>query len=120
MNQSYDVTAAESLIPLLRVMNTELNERAAAIEMLHHEFRLVGKRDDLSKRERRIQEGHLFAEISNHKREMRVTRREFQRLGCSFDEGDPETVHIPGENGEYDAGYTWRVGEGRVQVLQPD
>ncbi|MFT7484876.1 MAG: hypothetical protein ACI9F9_000721 [Candidatus Paceibacteria bacterium] len=120
MNQSYDANTAESLIPLLRVMNRELHERNKDIKTLSRKLGKLAGKTDVSKRELRILEGHLFAQIANHKREVRVTKRELLRLGCSIDETDTQLVLIPGEDGEFEGGYAWHVGEVGLQALQPD
>ncbi len=120
MSQSYDANSADSLIPLLRVMNRELHERTEAIQALSSEIQLLPLLANTSDRELRIQEGYLIAAIASHRHEIRVIRREFRRLGCAIDKTDPGTVHIPGENGDYEGGFTWHMGDARVRTMLQD
>lgn len=120
MNKSYDLHEAEALIPLLSVVNREIHERMQEIKALKREVKKLKESAELGAKARRIQEGHLLASISNHKLEVRLAQREISRLGCFFDEEDPSTVHIPGENGDLDAGFTWRVGEAEIRELLPE
>lgn len=117
MTKSYDYDGAERLIPLLRVMNREISERSAAIRDASIRIKQLRNDTALSVRERRTQEGFLHAEVSNHKREMRLINKELSKLGCLVDELDPTTVHIPGRDGALDNGYIWRVGEAQVHEI---
>jgi hypothetical protein len=112
MNRSYDYTSAESLIPLLRVLNQEISERQEALRKAT--TRVCGLRRDhsrISSRTRRDEEALLQAEIANHKREIRQTELELARLGCLVDAEDPSTFHIPGTSGDLEDGYVWHVGD---------
>jgi len=117
MTKSYDYTGAESLIPLLRVMNREISERSEAIRNASIRIKQLRSDTSLTIRERRTQEGFLHAEIANDKREIRLANKELSKLGCLVDESDPSTVHIPGQDGALDNGYIWRVGEAQVHEI---
>jgi hypothetical protein len=116
-HRSYDHDGAERLIPLLRVLDREIRERGEAVAAAERALRALRRNAELSPRERRIREGYLHAEISNHKRELRQVNRELARLGCLVDDGDPSTVHIPGEDGDHGRGFVWRAGEAEIHEV---
>jgi|GEM_PF-808722 len=118
MKKSYDYDGAESLVPLLRVLNREIQERSEAIRGASRQIRkLRASRRRLSGRELRHQVDCLRAEIANQKREVRLAERELSQLGCSVDATDPTTVLIPGRDGNLEGGYSWRPGDSHVHTL---
>ncbi len=117
MNKTYDLHGAESLIPLLRVIQREIGERKSAIRNLSK--RIQGIDFDFARPEslRRAEVTNLQAEAATHRKEIRLAAAELERLGCAFDTSDPRTVHIPGANGTHEHGYTWRVGQAQISEL---
>jgi hypothetical protein len=114
MNKSYDFRRADSLIPLLQVLNREIEERTKSVRSATHRVHRLRRSNDLTSTERRNKIALLEAEISNHKREIRYTKKELEELGCIVDTENPSTVLIPGRDGSLAAGYEWRLGDTRV------
>ena len=110
MKKAYDYRAAERLIPLLRNIQKEIRERSDSIRRAYVRIKGLGNT-------RRNAEGAFRAEISNHKREIRLARKELTRLGCLLDEASPHRVLIPGSNGALDCGFAWEFGETTVQAV---
>jgi chromosome segregation ATPase len=88
---SHDPPRAQALIPLLRSITRELEERRAEIERLEaHRDRTeadVPVDQDLLR--------SLAAEIAVHRRELRAAESELERLGCSVVGTTPLTIRIP-------------------------
>lgn len=120
MNKSYDLHGAESLIPLLRVIQREIGERKRAIRRLSLESQAVNRDITRPEAERKAEIGRLQATAATHRKEIRLAAAELEDLGCAFDTLDPQTVHIPGANGTHEAGYTWRVGQAQISELAAD
>ena len=108
---SYDPERAERLLPLLRSITAEIRERSEAIDALEHELQELGG----TRRERR---GEVEASLSIERRELRVARRELERLGCALDEDHPLRVLIPGADGAMDHGYAWSPIDGKLESLE--
>jgi len=110
MKKAYDYRAAERLIPLLRNIQKEIRERSDAIRRAYVRIKGLGNT-------RRSAEAAFRAEISSHKREIRLARKELTRLGCLLDEASPHRVLIPGHDGTLDCGFAWEFGETTVQAV---
>jgi len=125
MKRAYDHRGAESLIPLLQILTREIKERSEAIRNTHR--RIYRHRRDRRNRTREVSshqieaaiEAALVAEVANHRREIRLTRKELDRLGCYEDAKNPSRFLIPGSNGEIETGFAWQVGDDKVSVLVP-
>ena len=115
MNRAYDRDKATQLVPLLEAIFEEVAER-------RREVRLLEKQMVRAKREASHPEeiARLQARLSTHRRELRLARREFERLGCVVDENDPNRVIIPGSNGALERGFHWAAGESDVTRLVTD
>lgn len=120
MNKSYDLHGAESLIPLLRVIQNEIGERQYAIRSLARRVQETSETKGPSQQAARTKKASLNAEISAHRLEIRLAQKELKTLGCECDSIDPRTVHIPGENGTHESGFTWRVGQADIHTLQTE
>ena len=62
----------------------------------------------------------VLARLANQRRELRLTSKEFERLGCVVDEHNPNRVIIPGTNGGLEEGYHWQAGQSEVQRNAPE
>jgi len=113
MKKAYDHRTAERLIPLLRNIQKEIRERSDAVRRAY--FKIKGLKSG-----QRSLEAALRAVISNHKREIRLARKELNRLGCLVDESSPRRVLIPGSDGTLNHGYSWEFGENSVQGATAD
>lgn len=111
MNRSYDSRNADRLIPLLRSVQRELRERADHIRGLRVRMANLPRTAAGLDEQRTIQ-----AELAHHKLEVRLARKEIERLGCAIDEQRPERVLIPGVDGDLAKGFAWSFGEGHVQA----
>lgn len=117
MKKSYDYRGADSLVPLLQVLNREIEERNEAIRQSLRRVRQLRRTSSRDKsREQSLEEASLQAEIATHKREIRFTKKELTRLGCIVDAEDPSTVLIPGKDGNLEGGFAWRSGDSRVHA----
>ena len=114
MNQTYDRNHAAQLVPLLEAIFEEVADRRKAVRQLEREL-------SQAKREGASQSaiGDLTARLANHRRELRHTRSEFERLGCVVDEHNPNRVIIPGEAGELEGGFHWQAGDTVVHDNTP-
>ena len=107
----YDEHNASRLVPLLRSIVGEICERRAGIEELQPRLQRLS----------RLPRGPEFydvqAQLSVNQREMRRTRKELARLGCELDPNNSTRVHIPGDDGDLDHGYTWLVDDETACVI---
>lgn len=109
MNHAYDRDNAARLVPLLESIFAEVADRRQAIRKLERQLQ-EAKREGAS----RTAIGELTARLANHRRELRLTSKEFERLGCQVDEHNPNRVIIPGAAGNLDEGFHWQVGTSEV------
>jgi hypothetical protein len=78
-------------LPLLRSIAAEIQDRSAALARIEKAlFEITG-----SPRHREERERQLVAEGSAHRRELRLARREVERLGCTVVGTEPLTLRIP-------------------------
>ena len=99
----YDRQHATHLIPLLRSILCEIWERSTAIAQLETHL------EELPSREKSSDFHDLEARLAANRRELRLAKKELASLGCVLDENHPMRVHIPGNSGESDNGYTWET-----------
>ncbi len=111
---SYDRRGAEHLLPLIRSIASEISERSDAVEVL--EERLLALRGSWKDGKPSDDYLNLQSELSNQRRETRLSRLELARLGCTLDEDRPLRVLIPGMDGNFDSGYAW---DGTLDSLVP-
>lgn len=114
MKHAYDKDHASKLVPLLESIFAEVADRRRGIRQLERELSTAKR------------EGHgpaavsdLTARLANHRRELRLARKEFERLGCVVDEHNPNRVIIPGKSGALERGFHWQAGESEVQDNAP-
>ena len=101
-NIGYDERHAIRLVPLLRSIMHEVCERSTALAQLESHLERLARRQ-----EKGPKFYDLRAQLAVHRRELRLTKKELTRLGCVLNGNHPTLVHIPGNNGELDDGYTW-------------
>ncbi len=104
MKRAYDRDRARNLIPLLGSITREIAERA-------HEARILqgrlGKLEDEPMCEELVD---LRAKLASHRREIRLSLKELERLGCAMDEDAPGQIRIPGRDGDFDHGFQFDPG----------
>jgi hypothetical protein len=110
---SYDPERASALLPLLRSITAEIQERSDAIEAFERELQDLG-----TGRHGRERRGDIEAGLSIQRRELRVARRELERLGCALDPDHALRVLIPGVDGDLDHGFAWSPLDGKLQSLE--
>ena len=113
MKRAYDRDRARKLIPLLGSITQEINERV-------HEARILQGR--LAK----IEGGpvcdefmNLKAKLAVHRRELRHSAKELDRLGCVMDEEEPGQIRIPGSDGDFEHGFQFDSGSRSLRRVQP-
>lgn len=114
MNHAYDRDNAAKLVPLLESIFAEVADRRQSIKRLERELH-AAKREGAP----RQVIGDLTARLANHRRELRLTSKEFERLGCVVDEHNPNRVIIPGSGGALEQGFHWQAGESEVHDNAP-
>lgn len=111
MRKTYDAARAEALIPLLRSITREIQEREEAID------RLMAHAHALELRTGRERErSDVEARVAVHKREHRLAMRELERLGCVLDQDHPLRVLIPGEAPGAGGDYAWSPEHATIQA----
>lgn len=105
LKATYDVHGANRLLPLLRAIGREIEERTNELEAL--ELRLEG----LSRLQAPEDVRRLVAEAATHRRELRLAREELSRFGCQVLGTAPLTIRIPGRQGETKKSFVWQAGD---------
>lgn len=101
----YTRERAEQLVPILRSIASEIDERTRTIERLEGIFEAPSSASRPGKSSGDLR--GLGARLANQKRELRLARQELGRFGCALDEDHPLRVLIPGEDGTLENGYAW-------------
>ena len=112
MKRTYDRTEAAKLVPLLNVITLEIFERSRATRVLSRHLKSLRENDAAATAILDVQ-----AELANHKRELRVARQELGTLGCAVDEAHPLRVIIRGQDGSFETGFAWDLGDPSVHEL---
>ncbi len=115
MKHSYDHDNAAKLVPLLESIFNEVADRRRAIRELERTLKAM-KLEGCSS----TATGTVVAQLATQRRELRLTSKEFERLGCAVDEHNPNRVFIPGANGGLEGGFHWQAGESTVQNNAPE
>ena len=106
---AYDRDNAAKLVPLLESIFSEVADRRRAIRDMERTLASMKRAGAPS-----AEIGHVTAKLAIHRRELRHTAKEFERLGCVVDEHNPNRVIIPGSNGALEGGFHWQAGETEV------
>jgi hypothetical protein len=113
MRQFTDRNDAQKLVPLLDAIFREVADRRREVRMLEKQLaaakRVPGEGDEGAS---------LQARLATHRRELRLARKEFERLGCIVDEHNPNRVLILGPNGSQ--AFRWDAGDSAVQRILTD
>ena len=103
---TYDIRGANRLLPLLRSIGREIEERTEALQELEREIVSLPSNESPTQRTRA-----LVAEAATQRREIRRAREELQRFGCSVLGTAPLTIRIPGRVGEAKKSFVWQTGD---------
>ena len=112
MKKAYNYQGADELIPLLRSIQREVRERREGILRLENTLRVFKRRASEHPRLASTQ-----AELMTQRRELRLSERELERLGCALDGERPFRVLIPGDDGAIEHGFAWDLGDTRVHAV---
>lgn len=113
---TYDLVSVQRLLPLLRSIGAELQERSDAIENLDQRvLELRGRNTQRRKKSDALLNAE--ADLANHRRELRHTQGELTKLGCVQDQDHPMRILIPGHDGAIEHGFTW---DGVADTLKPN
>ena len=118
MKQAYDRNDAQKLVPLLDSIFREVAERRREVRLLEKQLSAMkreGAEPETAEQDRMVQ---LRAQLALHRRELRLARKEFERLGCEVDEHNPNRVLILGANGRQ--AFRWDAGDTAVQRILSD
>jgi hypothetical protein len=107
--REYTPDRAEQLVPMLRSIAREIDERTRSIERLEStlDTPAVATRGSQHSKELR----GLEASLAHERRELRLAKRELSRFGCAMDEDHPLRILIPGEDGTLATGYAWNPAD---------
>ena len=106
-NVVYDRTKAFRLLPLVRSIAREVEERELRLRRLETVLEAATRR--LPTRRRQI----LTAELALQRKEMRRIRTELSTLGCALLGTDPVTLRIPSTEDGRPRSLIWQFGERR-------
>ncbi|MEM9378661.1 MAG: DUF2203 family protein [Planctomycetota bacterium] len=108
MKFAYDWDEASRLVPLLEAIFNEVHDRRLRIATIE---------GDLARMKHEgVPESALadvVARLAVQRRELRLSLREFERLGCVVDEAVPSRVVIPGPRGR---GFSYAHGDREIQL----
>ena len=107
----YDRQGAGSLVPMLRSITTEMLDRTRTIEELE------GRLDRIARTMDRSARAEIEGQLAGQRRDLRLAKRELERLGCALDTDHPLRVLIPGTDGELDHGYAWSPMDEKIEAL---
>ena len=105
----YDRKRAKKLLPLLRSIAREMQERTRALNLLERRMEMLAEDPYPDRNE----VNNLVAEIATHRRELRQVEKELRELGCSVVGTEPLTIRIPGQIGNGRLSFVWQQGEAR-------
>ena len=91
----YEPAQVTGLTRLLDSIGREIEERSRALEILEARIERLSSLEVFDPETLR----NLEAEAAVHRRQLRSTRRELARLGCTLVGNDPPTFRIPGRTG---------------------
>jgi hypothetical protein len=103
----YDRSAASHLLPLLGSIGKEIQERSALLGELEARIESLTSLPFADPEELH----ELIARASAQRREIRLAKKELERLGCSVVGTQPLTFRIPGRVGEARHSFVWQTGD---------
>ena len=115
MMHAYDRDNASKLVPLLESIFSEVADRRRAIRDMERTLASMKRAGAPT-----VEIGQVTAKLAIHRRELRHTAKEFERLGCVVDEHNPNRVIIPGSDGALEGGFHWQAGETEVHENAPE
>ncbi|MEM1449371.1 MAG: DUF2203 family protein [Planctomycetota bacterium] len=108
MKFAYDWDEASRLVPLLEAIFTEVHDRRVRIASIEK---------DLARMKHEGAPAAALADVVGRlavqRRELRLSRREFEHLGCVVDDSIPNRVVIPAPRGR---GFSYEHGDREVRL----
>lgn len=104
MKRTYHPRHARALMPFLRSITREIEERRAELERLESRIERTGADVPVDRELLRA----LTSEASLHRRELRAAESELERLGCSVVGTAPLTIRIPTRSPAGDKSLIWQ------------
>ena len=95
--RTYLQDEAERMVPLLRSIGREIRQRSRSVQRLEKRLGALERRTAEDPAETQ----GLVAEIAVERREIRLAKKELERLGCSLDEQHPLRILIPSKEGAW-------------------
>jgi len=114
--KKYRPREAAKLLLLLQSIGREIQERSAAVHRLDAMVRALS----VSPRVHADEIGSLRADIAGHKRELRHSFRELERLGCQPAEDDPTTFLVSTSGDGESSDYAWKLGASSWSAIVPN
>lgn len=111
MKNAYDWDDASRLVPLFEAIFDEISDRRRAIRALESD---LARMKQEGAPERAV--AQVVARLAVQRRELRMTSKEIERLGCAVDTDVPDRIVIPGVNGRLENGFHWDRGADDVQL----
>ena len=113
MKRAYDRDRARQLIPLLGSITQEISDR------VHEALIIQGRLAKLEGNPIGDEFMNLKAKLAVHRRELRHSAKELDRLGCVMDEEEPGQIRIPGSDGDFEHGFQFDSGSRSLRRVQP-
>ena len=113
-SNKYDQHSAIELMPLLRSIAFEIEERTGTIGHIEERLHALGTTQNAHGEELRRRQ----AELAESRRELRRALEELEALGCQLEPDRPLTIRVPGVEGDY--AYRWHAGTGTLQPLEAE
>ncbi len=111
----YDRDRAIKLVPLLESIMREVADRQRKILIL--EKRMNGLTEFPADEAMHLE---LLAQLAAQRRQVRLSKKEIECLGCVVDKDQPNRVFIPGHDGNIDHGFRWDSGDPTVHRTTSD
>ncbi len=102
----YGPDEVSGLLLLLGSIGREIEERSRTLAGIEQRIEELSKLEVFDPEALR----DLEAQAAVHRRQLRLTRQELARLGCSLLGTDPLTFRIPGRVGESKKSLVWQKG----------
>jgi len=115
MMKTYDRDRASKLVPLLESIMREVAERQREIHILERQMKgLSESASDMALLP------EVLARLATQRREVRLSKKEIEQLGCVVDQDQPNRVFIPGHDGNIDHGFRWDSGDPTIHRTASD
>jgi chromosome segregation ATPase len=112
LNLRYDRRSATRLLPLLRSIAAEIQERTASVARLEERIRDLSQDRTTHRDEIKT----LAREVQNQIQNLRRVVHELEELNCTIEPEEPLTFRIQGTTDRPHHAYRWRAGSYHVEL----